>query len=321
MSLICDLCGSTDFVKDQGLFVCQGCGCKYTVAEAREIMAREQERERRGHAARVSRHDPDAQARRTAAPKPAADPKLAAQPEPAPAPEPPRRGIDLRTATDFSQAIGGSLQGAQAVNNYACQGWQMLLDEYERLDHPSKARQQELGERAREVLMLLDNAARIEPENHVQDLLILQNCKEVVSSAHATDYFEKDDEGKWRRRSFALDVKLPGQSRSWDDLIAFHRGFIEQRYRDGHPDEERERAALLAQRDEIQGRLDALKDEKRSHGFFDFAGKREVKDRMRPVKEELSQIGRQLSSLDGNVDAYVEKRLGELESGYIRLDL
>ncbi|MBQ7625209.1 MAG: hypothetical protein IJS65_08035 [Clostridia bacterium] len=36
--LKCDMCGSTDFVKDEGFFVCQGCGCKYTVDEARKMM-------------------------------------------------------------------------------------------------------------------------------------------------------------------------------------------------------------------------------------------------------------------------------------------
>ena len=36
--LTCDLCGSTNLVKDGGVFVCQNCGCKYTVEEARRMM-------------------------------------------------------------------------------------------------------------------------------------------------------------------------------------------------------------------------------------------------------------------------------------------
>lgn len=35
----CEMCGSTDMVKSEGLFVCQNCGCKYTVEEARKLMS------------------------------------------------------------------------------------------------------------------------------------------------------------------------------------------------------------------------------------------------------------------------------------------
>ena len=34
----CEMCGSTDFVKQDGLFVCQHCGVKYTVDEAKKFM-------------------------------------------------------------------------------------------------------------------------------------------------------------------------------------------------------------------------------------------------------------------------------------------
>lgn len=34
----CELCGSTDLVKDGGFFVCQYCGAKYSVEEARKMM-------------------------------------------------------------------------------------------------------------------------------------------------------------------------------------------------------------------------------------------------------------------------------------------
>ena len=36
--LTCEMCGSTDLVKDGGVFVCQVCGCKYTLEEARKMM-------------------------------------------------------------------------------------------------------------------------------------------------------------------------------------------------------------------------------------------------------------------------------------------
>lgn len=36
--LVCEMCGSSDLLKQEGVFVCQGCGCKYTVEEARKMM-------------------------------------------------------------------------------------------------------------------------------------------------------------------------------------------------------------------------------------------------------------------------------------------
>lgn len=36
--IVCEMCGGTDLVKQEGLFVCQSCGCKYTVEEARKMM-------------------------------------------------------------------------------------------------------------------------------------------------------------------------------------------------------------------------------------------------------------------------------------------
>lgn len=36
--ICCELCGSNDFVKDGGMFVCQSCGTKYTLEEAKKLM-------------------------------------------------------------------------------------------------------------------------------------------------------------------------------------------------------------------------------------------------------------------------------------------
>ena len=36
--LTCEMCGSTDLMKDGGVFVCQKCGCKYSVEEAKKMM-------------------------------------------------------------------------------------------------------------------------------------------------------------------------------------------------------------------------------------------------------------------------------------------
>lgn len=39
MALTCELCESTDFLKEDGMFVCQGCGTKYTVEEAKKLLS------------------------------------------------------------------------------------------------------------------------------------------------------------------------------------------------------------------------------------------------------------------------------------------
>lgn len=36
--IVCEMCGGTDLIKDEGVFVCQNCGCKYTVEEAKRMM-------------------------------------------------------------------------------------------------------------------------------------------------------------------------------------------------------------------------------------------------------------------------------------------
>ena len=36
--MICEICGSSDFIKENGLFLCQSCGAKYSLEEARKIM-------------------------------------------------------------------------------------------------------------------------------------------------------------------------------------------------------------------------------------------------------------------------------------------
>lgn len=36
--LVCDMCASTDLIKQDGMFVCQSCGCKYSIEEAKKMM-------------------------------------------------------------------------------------------------------------------------------------------------------------------------------------------------------------------------------------------------------------------------------------------
>ena len=36
--LTCEMCGSTDILKQDGIFVCQACGCKYSIEEAKKLL-------------------------------------------------------------------------------------------------------------------------------------------------------------------------------------------------------------------------------------------------------------------------------------------
>lgn len=36
--LTCEMCGSKDLIKDGGVFVCQSCGCKYSIEEAKKML-------------------------------------------------------------------------------------------------------------------------------------------------------------------------------------------------------------------------------------------------------------------------------------------
>ncbi len=36
--MVCEMCGGSDLIKDEGVFVCQSCGCKYSVDEAKKMM-------------------------------------------------------------------------------------------------------------------------------------------------------------------------------------------------------------------------------------------------------------------------------------------
>ncbi len=36
--IVCEICESTDFIKENGLFVCQGCGCRYSTEEIKKIV-------------------------------------------------------------------------------------------------------------------------------------------------------------------------------------------------------------------------------------------------------------------------------------------
>lgn len=304
MALTCELCGSTNFVKDGGLFVCQNCGMKYTLEEAQRQMAAQQA---------YAQQQPTTEAVINAVAA-VASAVMSASAQQAPT---------LTTANDFHpNGIDVASLGAKETNNYVCRAWQMLMADYKALDHPSESQQKVLVARAQECLTLLDDAAMLDPNNHVLALLIYENCDEIVDSVRGTYHWVKDSEGEWKRKSLdhSIRVEVPGQRESFDNKADARRKIIEQTYLDAHPDEVLQREKLVAQAAEINGRLDALKSEKRSHGFFDFSGKREVKDRMKPVEDELREVRGKISALDAKVDKYVEQCLRDLGQTHIRLD-
>ena len=308
MALTCELCGSTNFVKDAGLFVCQGCGMKYTLEEAQRLMAAAQPQQYQ------SQSTVEAALNAVAAVANAVASANAAQQGQPPV---------LNVASDFRPTgFDVMAYGARETNNYACRAWQMILADYKKIEHPTDDQQRALVAKAQECLTLLDNASMIDPNNHVLSLLIFENCKEIVSSAKNTYHYEQDEEGNWKRKSLDYSVKvgIPGQKESFDNRATEHRKVIEQQYLNAHPDEVLQREKLVEQMDEINGRLNELKSEKKSHGFFDFSGKREVKDRMKPVEEELRGVRGKISELDSRVDKYVEQCLRELGQSHVRLD-
>ena len=311
MALTCELCGSTDFVKDNGLFVCQGCGTKYTLQEAqRQIAAQNQAAQAQVQAQQTQ----DALNAVLNAVAGVANAVMSNVTQAAPV---------LNNASDFAPSgFDVSSVGAREANNYACRARQMLLNEYKQLEHPTEAQQKRLVTRAQECLTILDDAAMLDPNNDLLSLLIYENCEEIVDSAKHTYHYIKDEEGNWKRKSldYSVKVSIPGQRESFDSKIEAHRKVIEQRYLDAHPDEVFQREKLVAQAEEINGRLNELKNEKKSHGFFDFSGKREVKDRMKPVEDELRGVRGQISDLDRKVDKYVDQCLRELGQDHIRLD-
>ena len=52
--LTCEMCGGTDLIKQDGVFVCQNCGLKYSVEEAKKMMS--------GDSAETPKSEPEKQA-------------------------------------------------------------------------------------------------------------------------------------------------------------------------------------------------------------------------------------------------------------------
>lgn len=303
--LTCELCFGTDFVKEEGVFVCQGCGAKYSSDEARKALERLAAAEA---ATATTEAKADESAEESLAPT-------------------------LKQASDFNpnSAAVTSLSAAQ-LNNYACQAFQLFMSDYESEDHPSEQRQKQLVAKAKECLILLDNAAMSDPENHLQDLLIYENCGEIVDAVRGTTCWSRDIEGGWEETYHNVSAKqleIPGQKDSWSDKASYHRDFIEVEWLNNHEEAAAKRRDLCEEVDRAQEELSALKQEKKSLGFvanIPLIGKmvnsdaKDLVDRMKPVKQKISRLNSEIAEIDRGKEAYVEEQLCDLSSSMTRLD-
>lgn len=317
--MVCELCGSTDFVKEGGLFVCQKCGMKYSLEDARRIMEEEKAKEGKGvfvnakeklaeaKAAKEAEEARKARARQAAARH---DPG-ARVPAAAPKPKP-------QVGADPTVNPGDPV----SLNNHACEVWKALLADFKKIEHPSKERREELAAKAVESLTVLRNAANLDPGNDVLNLAVFTNCCEIVDSVRDTKYWDKNSEGEWRSHSFSPDTKLtlPHQTDSWTTMRDNCRASIKRDFMSANPELKAKRDDLSARAAELQAKLDELNEEKKSHSLFDFAGKGEVKERMKPYQNELGDVNSQIYAIDKQVTKYVEGLLSGMV-GFLHLDL
>lgn len=310
--LTCELCGSTNFVKEDGVFVCQSCGAKYSTEEARKALERLEAQEKE-----AAKAEEDTKATAAA---------IAEQVKEMLAPE-------LHRASDFNpESHALKMLSPAQVNNYACQAFQLLMGEYEAIGHPSEEQRRELVKKAKECLVLLDNAAMAEPDNHLQDLLIYENCDEIVDAVRSTSFWTKDEEGNWQKSSSSVslgDLEIPGQKDSWSKKATYHRDFVEVEWLNAHESEVAQRRSLVEEIDKNQAEIAALKQEKKGLGFvanIPLIGKMvnsdaaDLIDRMKPFKQRISELNGQVATIDRAKDDYVEDRLRSLSASMTRLD-
>ena len=314
--LKCELCGSTDFIKEGGVFVCQKCGMKYSLEEAKRVMAEAEKAEGKGMFGAMKEMVNEAKAAKEAEEaRRARAQRMAARHDPgATRPAAPQPQIGGDPTVNAGDPI--------SLNNHACDVWKAQLAEFKKLEHPSKEQREELAGKAVDVLTVMRNAANLDPGNDVLNLAIFTNCCEVVDSVRDTKYWDKNSEGEWRSHSFSPDTKLtlPHQTDSWTTMRDNCRNSIKRDFMSANPELKAQREDLAARAAELEAKIEELNEEKKSHSFFDFAGKGEVKDRMRPYKEELGEVNRRIYDIDKQATKYVEGLLSGMV-GFLHLDL
>ena len=309
-SPICELCGSSDFVKANGMFVCQGCGTKYTAEEAKALM--------QGALASAAQKPHKV----TEYLSPQGEPQHE-HPVHGEHPHEEWHGQELHSSADFNaQLVNVNAAGPRGVNNYVCQAWQLMVEEYNALEHPDKAQHDNLSARAKECLMLLNSAALLDPANNVQCLVIFSNCTEIEKSVRDAKFWKQEEDGSWKSETIGHfdKVEIAGQGESWESKRDKYREALIQLWVQAHPDDQARKQQLQNEAATIQSQLDELKDEKRSKGLFNFKEKGEVKERMKPVKEQLAGINSQIHAIDKAASDYAASQLEAASSAYVTLD-
>ena len=275
--LTCEICGATNFVKEDGVFVCKSCGAKYTTEEARKT-------------------------------------------------------LNNTAVAEAAVAEAAPSVPTVQVNNTVCQTFQLLMSEYKAKQHPGEYDQQQLVAKAKECLVLLDNAAMADSDNHLQDLLIYENCKEIVDAVCGTSYWTEDMEGNWEQTHYSVrarDLEIPGQSDSWEKKATYHRDFVETEWLDTHETEMAQRRSLVEQANQAQAEIDDLKQQKKGLGFVANipliggllnSDAKDLNERMKPFKEQLSNINSQINEIDALKKAFVQDELRTLSASMTRLD-
>ena len=176
----------------------------------------------------------------------------------------------------------------------------------------------QLADRAREVVAALDTLAMAQPDAHLEDILIYENCDEITDWVNGTRHYVQNPENdRWETKFMPLNARLDD---NWDSKANYHKDFLREEYYGMNPEVSAQISELEAHAAELSADLGDLKDEKRSHGFFDFSGKKEVKERMKPVKDELANVNGQINGLKRGAEDYIGGRLRDLGASWARLD-
>lgn len=369
---VCELCGSTDFSKEEGVFVCQSCGTKYSPEDAKNLMKEVPESSfasfgnaLKDAAAPSAPESPLAQfgsaLKDTTASSLDSFASGAANSfgaitgsEGSPldalknddstplevfknASRTPLDSLmnsqkqETGGAFDALGGIGAMVADAikaeafdpmtfasqandpQLINDYVCRGWSKALDAYKDIEHPDQEEQQKLVATAKNCLAALNSATTFDSGNCAQTAVLYDNCRQIVRAAKNTNCYTQNDDSAWKRNSLPLstDFKVVGQSESWDKVYEKCEAVLEQEYYVVNPAELEARTQLATQEAQLALELDELKTEKKSHGFFDFSGKREVKERMAPLKDQLGNVRSQINAISRRAKDFAELKIDE----------
>lgn len=313
---VCELCGGTEFRKEGGEFVCQECGCRYSLEDARRLVHDDRHPGPHGRDAGFGRRDDVAEFIGDFA------------------------ASVVTGMTAVSRSVLASLVGPREINNEACRMMGETSQLYRREKHPGEQHMRAAADDAAACLAALDRAASVDLDAHAQNILIFENCRAIKGWLDGCWYYKPGKDGEDVRTSFrsagksAFPMPIDRSAasslaalRDWHDVdwgarSQADREFLRNEYLNAHPENMQRRDELEGQVALAEAELGELKSEKKGKGFFNFSEKREVKERMEPVKEHLGSLRAQIREIDQMADNYVEALVDEVAaSGFARIDL